>query len=377
MTLFKPFRQSPDAADFDRNFFNQQHTEIMTTQTQAVSTAVKKPTDIRTYIQSDAVKKQIAMVLPKHLTADVMARVVCTAILKTPRLAECRIESLLQAIMLLSQFGMLPDGRNAHLVPYFNTKANCFDCQPIIDWKGKVARASENGLKNIAVDVVCFNDKFSRKRTSNGLEFEHEIYFRSPDRGEVFAAYVTWKKGDEFDGEVMSMLEINNIRKRSKSPDKGPWQTDWNEMAKKTVVHRASKRWPLDAAFKEAIEVQEVNEATIELAPLAVVADDGKPPKSIAAGDDSNPELNPAHDSHIMTGPAPSLSPGTAESYKQILAANVSLEMFIAEIKTRNIALDADSWQNFETVPAGVWESLMNQPKVLQSIIKKWGVKAA
>ena len=49
--------------------------------------------------------------------------------------------------------------------------------------------------------------------------------------------------------------------------------------------------------------------------------------------------------------------------------------MFAAEIKMRNIALDSDSWQSFETVPAGVWESLSNQPKVLQAIIKKWGKK--
>ena len=338
----------------------------MTQQTQAVSTAVKKPTDIRTYIQSDVVKKQIAMVLPRHLTADVMARVVCTAILKTPRLAECRIESLLQSIMLLSQFGMLPDGRSAHLIPYFNTKANCYDCQAIIDWKGKVSRATENGVENIATDVVCFNDKFTWKMTPDGLLFDHEIDFRNPDRGAVFATYCVWRHAGKFSGVIMTRLEIDGIRKRSKSPDKGPWQTDWNEMAKKSVVHRASKLWPLDASFKEAIEVQEVKEATIELAPLPAAVDDGEPQKSGTAGDDSNPELNPAP-----------VAQGTAESYKQILAANVPLDMFVAEIKTRNIALDADSWQSFETVPAGVWESLTNHPKVLQAIIKKWGAKAA
>jgi recombination protein RecT len=258
-----------------------------------MTTAIQKQTtnkgDIRAYIQSDVVKKQIAMVLPKHLTPDVMARVVCTAILKQPKLAECRIESLLQSIMLLSQFGLLPDGRSAHLIPYFNKKANAMDCQAIIDWKGKVARASENGVENINADIVCYNDKFTWKVGENGLVFEHEQDWRNPDRGAMFAAYCVWRHAGKFSGVIMTKVEIDAIRKRSKSPDAGPWQTDYNEMAKKTVVHRASKLWPLDAKFKEAIEVQEVKEATIELPPLPPADDTNL----LGAGDESNPELIP------------------------------------------------------------------------------------
>jgi recombination protein RecT len=322
-----------------------------------------KKFDIRSYIQSDVVKKQIALVIPKHLTADVMARVVCTAILKTPKLAECRIESLLQSIMLLSQFGLLPDGRSAHLIPYFNTKANAYDCQAIIDWKGKVARATENGVENIAADVVCFNDKFTWKMTPDGLQFDHEIDFRQPNRGEMFAAYVIWKHGGKFSGVIMTKLEIDNIRKRSKSPDKGPWMTDFSEMAKKTVVHRASKLWPLDAKFKEAIEVQEVNEATIELTALPASEDE---PKVIEAADDSNPELNPV---------AEPLAQGTAEAYKQIVSAGVPFDMFTAEMGARNISASADSWPDFDAVPAPVWETLLARPITLAAIIKKHGKK--
>ena len=332
------------------------------------TTAIEKPAakkgDIRSYIQSDVVKKQIAMVLPKHLTADVMARVVCTAILKTPRLAECRIESLLQSIMLLSQFGLLPDGRSAHLIPYFNTKAQCYDCQAIIDWKGKVARATENGVENIAADVVCFNDKFTWKMTPDGLHFDHEIDFRNPDRGAMFAAYVIWKHGGKFSGVIMTKLEIDNIRKRSKSPDKGPWQTDFNEMAKKTVVHRASKLWPLDAKFAEAIEVQAKVEDVIDLPALPVATEDE--PKAIESPDNSNPELAPA-------APAPETPAQTVRL--TILGANVPLEGFVAEIKARNIALDADSWETFDAVPDGVWESLAGQPKTVAILLKKFGTK--
>jgi hypothetical protein len=206
--------------------------------------------------------------------------------------------------------------------------------------------------------------------TPDGLIFDHEIDFRNPDRGAVFASYCVWRHAGKFSGVIMTRLEIDGIRKRSKSPDKGPWQTDWNEMAKKSVVHRASKLWPLDASFKEAIEVQEVKEATIDLPPLPLAISDDEP-KAIAETSDEIPMdgKTPPAEAHAPT----ESTPGTAESYKQIILAGVPLDMFIAEITNRNIALGADAWTSFEMVPSGVWESLASQPKTLQSIIKKWG----
>jgi recombination protein RecT len=338
--------------------------------TTAIQKPIDKKGDIRSYIQSDAVKKQISLVIPKHLTADVMARVVCTAILKTPRLAECRIESLLQSIMLLSQFGLLPDGRSAHLIPYFNSKANAYDCQAIIDWKGKVARATENGVENIAADVVCFNDKFTWKMTPDGLQFDHEIDFRNPDRGAMFAAYVIWRHAGKFSGVIMTKLEIDGIRKRSKSPDRGPWQTDYNEMAKKTVVHRASKLWPLDAKFKEAIEVQEVKEATIDLPALPAVEDE---PKAIELDEVPMEAPTPLASKPVAAPePANEETPGQLAK-RMVIEAGVPLELFVADVTARNLAADADSWPDYEAVPMTAWEILGRQQKTLANLVKKFG----
>lgn len=348
------------------------------TTTAVQSTKPNKPTDIRTYIQSDVVKKQIAMVLPKHLTADVMARVVCTAILKTPKLAECRIESLLQSIMLLSQFGMLPDGRSAHLIPFFNSKANCTDCQAIIDWKGKVARAQQNGVENITADIVCLNDKFTWSTTKDGLKFEHEVDWRNPERGEMFAAYVVWKQAGQFQGVIMPKLEIDAIRKRSKSPDKGPWVTDYNEMAKKTVVHRASKLWPLDAAFRDAIEVQEATTPTIDLPPLPVVTEDeprsgegstGAPPV-VSAAPAETPSAPPRNE------PATPTETPAQTARRMVIEAGIAFDLFTAEVTARNWSQDAGSWPDYNAVPAAIWELLAANPKTLATLIKKFGKKS-
>jgi recombination protein RecT len=225
--------------------------------------------DIRSLLQSESVKQQLALVLPKHITPDRMARVACTAAMRNPKLLTCTPESLLNALMICSQAGLEPDGRQAHLIPFENRKTGCVEVQVIFDYKGLIQLARRNGVKNIAGDVICEADVFEWSRGMGGLQFKHQVEWRKP-RGPVFGAYVIWQDGDQFDGEVMTKDEIESIRARSKSPNAGPWQTDWNEMAKKTVVRRASKRWPLDSEAAAAIGDEEES-VTVDVKPSAAM----------------------------------------------------------------------------------------------------------
>lgn len=63
-------------------------------------------------------------------------------------------------------------------------------------------------------------------------------------RGSVVGGYCTVKtSGGDFLTEEMSLDDIIAIQKTSKSQN-GPWKNHWNEMARKTIVKRASKYWP-------------------------------------------------------------------------------------------------------------------------------------
>ena len=77
------------------------------------------------------------------------------------------------------------------------------------------------------------------------------------DRGEVVGVYVSVKTVDgDYLTEAMSTDEVNAIRERSdawKRGKSGPWKTDWGEMAKKTVVHRAHKYWPKTERLDKAL----------------------------------------------------------------------------------------------------------------------------
>lgn len=223
--------------------------------TTAVATTKDKPKTIRELLEGDNFKLQVAKALPKHLTADRFIRVAVTAMTKTPLLAQCDQATFFNALLTLSQLGLEPDGRRAHLIPFKNNTKGTVDCQLIIDYKGLVELVMNTGqVSRIHADVVCENDDFSYDR---GQIVRHQIDFRNP-RGDAFAAYalITFKDGTE-KAEVMNKAEVEAIRKRSKAGQSGPWVTDWNEMAKKTVFRRASKWVKLSPEQRDIIEADD------------------------------------------------------------------------------------------------------------------------
>lgn len=226
--------------------------------------ATDQKRDIRALINSDAVKNQLAMVLPKHMSADRMARVAITAILKTPKLMQCKPESLLQALMLCSQTGLEPDGRNAHLIPYGDM------VQVIFDWKGLVALAERNGVKNIRAVAVCDNDEFNFEIKDGRPTVSHKIDWKKP-RGNAYVFYGTCLRNDELDVEVMHKDDIDAIRKRSKASGSGPWVTDYEEMAKKTVLRRMSKRWDISPEAFDGINQDYDTPSDIQRPPIKAV----------------------------------------------------------------------------------------------------------
>lgn len=222
----------------------------MTSETKAsealTESAPKKPATIRDHLSSDAFKDAVAKALPKHLTAERFLRVAITALTKTPKLAQCEQASFFGALLTLSQHGLEPDGRSAHLIPYGT------QCQLIIDYKGIVELVMRTGLvSKIHADVVCENDAFEY---DIGEIVTHKIDLRKP-RGEVFAAYAICQfKDGARSAVVMAKSEIEAIRKRSRAGGSGPWVTDWNEMAKKTAFRRLSKWLPLSPEIRDAVE---------------------------------------------------------------------------------------------------------------------------
>ena len=204
-----------------------------------------EPKTLRGWIESPDFQSQIAKALPKHLTADRQIRIALTALTRTPKLMDCTPASVCKCLLDLSAAGLEPDGRRAHLIPFGK------ECTLVIDYKGLAELAMRSGLvSNIHADVVCENDMFE----ADTGRVRHRVNYKEP-RGKVYAAYCIIRFKDESEkAEVMSVEDIEAIRKRSRAGGSGPWVTDWNEMAKKTVARRAFKWVPLSPEIRDAVE---------------------------------------------------------------------------------------------------------------------------
>lgn len=204
----------------------------------------------------EQMKPQIQRALPKHMDADKLARIALTVVRQTPKLAQCSAESFLGALLTSAQLGLEPGPLGeSYLVPYGNV------CTFIPGFRGLVKLAWQSGqLKNITAHVVHEQDDFD---FAYGLE---PFLRHKPARGsagkvtEVYAAATMLNGGSAF--VVMSIEDVDRIRKRSKTGNNGPWVTDWDAMARKTAVKQLIRWLPLSTELQTLNHAAELDGTT-------------------------------------------------------------------------------------------------------------------
>lgn len=200
-----------------------------------------------------AYEGQIAKALPSILTPERFSRMVLTALTQTPKLAECTPQSFIGAMLNAAQLGLEPNTPlgQAYLIPYGGV------CQFQIGYKGLLDLAYRSGeIECIDAEIVYNNDTF---------EFEYGLHadlVHKPamkDRGEMKWVYAYYKlKNGGYSFKVMPVDDvIKYAKKYSKSFKNGPWQTDFEAMAKKTVLKQLLKYAPLKSEFAKAVNTDE------------------------------------------------------------------------------------------------------------------------
>lgn len=227
---------------------NQQGALAKVTNKAAVSTAKKQPQSIKDYIQ--VMTPEISKALPKVMTPERFTRIALSAVSNTPKLADCTPASFLGAMMNAAQLGLEPNTPlgQAYLIPYGKT------CQFQIGYKGLLDLAHRANT-NVEAHEVYENDEFTY---SYGLNPTLEHVPAMKNRGKVVAYYAIWRNKDNFGFEVMSKEDIDkHARQFSKTFNSGPWQTNYDEMAKKTVIKKALKYAPLNSEFATQLTADE------------------------------------------------------------------------------------------------------------------------
>lgn len=226
--------------------------------------------DFRSYFEEG--KKNLSLALPKHLTPDRVVRIALSALMKNPVLLQCSKESVWLCVSSAANLGLEVDLLgSAYLVPFRNNKLNRMDCQLIVGYQGLIDLCRRSGhIESLEAHVVYANDQFVLEHGLNPV-LKH-IPTLEGEPGEFKFAYaVAQLKGGTKQYEVMTKRQIDEIRKRSKASSSGPWVTDYDEMARKTVVRRLVKYLPKSIEMQNAIVLEEDGFSPIEDVPAEVI----------------------------------------------------------------------------------------------------------
>lgn len=226
-----------------------------------------KPKTIAGLLTDPAIKAQMALTLPKHMTVDRLARIALTEVRRVPKLAKCDQTSFLGAIMQCAALGLEPGGALGHcyLLPFENRKQNRTEVQFIVGYRGMIDLARRSGqIVSLEARAVYQRDKF-KVRLGLDSTLEHEPDWEATDRGQLTFVYAIAKlKDGGLQFEVMSRAEVEKVRAMSKAGSNGPWVSHFEEMAKKTVIRRLFKYLPVSIEIQRAVGLDEQAESGLQ-----------------------------------------------------------------------------------------------------------------
>ena len=225
------------------------NTEDKSAEVRAVAQTARSLKDI---IRGDKFSSLVSSFFDNEKNRDRFLQIAVNATVSNPALANCNKASFLNCLMKLAQIGIDPDGRNAHIIPYGNVATL------VIDYKGFVTLAYDSPKVSKVEAFIVYEKDICRML--NG-EIIHEVRNPFEDRGAMIGAYAMCQFTDgtkKF--EPMSKAQIDAIRARSRAKNSGPWVTDYEEMAKKTVFKRLQKWLPVTPRLKAAIEMDNESE---------------------------------------------------------------------------------------------------------------------
>jgi recombination protein RecT len=206
---------------------------------------------------------EIARALPKHVSADRMARIATTALRTTRQLGDATPVSFLGCMMQLAQLGLEPNTPlgHAYLIPRKNGKSGEMECTLILGYQGMLDIARRSGLvQNVWAHAVYRGDEFSAQYGTEPKIVHVPSYDGPRTHKELTHVYAcALIKGSSMPTQVvLSKTEVEGYRMRGASPRaKTPWDTDYEAMAIKTAIRRLFRFLPKSAEMAVAAAVDD------------------------------------------------------------------------------------------------------------------------
>lgn len=219
---------------------------------------------------------RIEAALPAHIGAQRMVQVVLAMRYGDQKLRQCVPASVLACVMRAASFGWELDKcmQESFLIPRKNKNGpkgpdgrptEFLECTLMAGYQGirKLAMESDK-IGIIETFVIREGDDFSFERTDAGPILYHRPDLFKGGRAIGFGSCARLTNGMN-SYEFMNIDQIEHVMMRSESfkwlkdgekPD-GPWVTDFDEMARKTVLKRHCKTLPRSVKLAQAIELDD------------------------------------------------------------------------------------------------------------------------
>lgn len=208
-----------------------------------------------------AMETEIAKALPSMVSSERFQRLALTAFSGNMKLQQCEAKSFIAAMMQSAQLGLEPNTPlgQAYLIPYGN------QVQFQVGYKGLLELAQRSGkIKTIYAHEVRENDEFEMDYGLNQA-LKHKPLLKG-DRGPVIGYYAVYHTVDGgYSFVFMTKDEVLEFAQaKSKTFRNGPWQTDFDAMAKKTVIKQLLKYAPISIELQKAITTDSTVKTTID-----------------------------------------------------------------------------------------------------------------
>ncbi|MGL5676820.1 MAG: recombinase RecT [Cellulosilyticaceae bacterium] len=217
-----------------------------------------------------AMAKEIEAALPSMVSSERFQRVALTAFSANPALQKCEPKSFIAAMMQSAQLGLEPNTPlgQAYLIPYGT------NVQFQVGYKGMLELAQRSGkIKTIYAHAVYDKDVFDVDYGLN-QDLKHKPLLTG-ERGGVIGYYAVYHTVDDGYNFVYRTKEqiLEFAQAKSKTFKNGPWQTDFDAMAKKTVIKQLLKYAPISIELQQAIAQDTTVKTNID-ADMSIVADE-------------------------------------------------------------------------------------------------------
>jgi len=211
--------------------------------------------------------------MPKHLNAERMIAVFLGCVRKTPKLLNCTVESVINAMRQAATYGLEPGDAlgHAYLVPYKD------ECTFLAGYKGLIDMSRRSGnISTVYSEVVHEGDDFEYRLGSDPKMHHQPALDADRFKRPVTHVYAVFRLRDGgVQWKVMSCAEIDEHKKKhsqawryaenvTKKKD-STWHTSWEKMARKTVLREMinSGEVPVSAELQQLANTEQRIESEV------------------------------------------------------------------------------------------------------------------